>query len=48
MTQTNLSTKQKKNRGHRKQTCGCQGGGGYRGGMDWELEISRHKLLYIE
>ena len=23
----NLSTKQKENRGHTEQTCGCQGGG---------------------
>ena len=34
-------------RRHREQTCGCQGGGG-RGGMDWELEIHRRKLLYRE
>ena len=30
----------------RKQTCGCQGGGG-RGGKEWEFGISRGKLLYI-
>ena len=28
MAQMNVSTKQKKNQGHREQTCGCQGGGG--------------------
>ena len=27
---------------HREQNCGCQGGGG---GMDWEVGISRCKLL---
>ena len=34
--------KQKETHRHRKQTCGCQGGG-----MDWEFGISRCKLLYI-
>ena len=29
MTQMNLSMKQKQNQGHREQTCGCQGGGGW-------------------
>ena len=29
----------------REQTCQCQGGWGG-GGMDWEVEISRRKLLY--
>ena len=29
MTQMNLSMKQKQNHGHREQTCGCQGGGGW-------------------
>ena len=29
MTQINLSTKQKQTHGHREQTCGCQGGGGW-------------------
>ena len=43
----NLSTKPKQTHRHREQTCGCQGvvvGGG----MDWELGVSTHKLLYIE
>ena len=34
-----------RNKQHREQTCGCQGG---RGGMDWEFGISRCKLLYID
>ena len=29
MPQMNLSTKQKQNQGHREQTGGCQGGGGW-------------------
>ena len=29
MKQMNLSTKQKQTRGHRKQTCRCQGGEGW-------------------
>ena len=33
---------------HRKGTCGCQGEGGGGRGMDWELGISRYKLVYIE
>ena len=41
----NLSTKQKPTHRYRKQTCGCQGEDG--GGMDWELGVSRCKLLYI-
>ena len=45
MTQMNLSTKQKQTHRHREQTCGCQGGGGV---GDWELGISRYKLVYIE
>ena len=39
--------KQKHTRGHREQTCGCQGGGA-RGGLDWEFRTSRCKLLYTE
>ena len=46
MTQMNLSTKQTHR--HSEQTCGCPGGWGQGGGMDWELGISRCKLLYIE
>lgn len=30
-----------------KETCGCQGGGGWRG-KDWEFGISRYKLLHRE
>ena len=44
----NLSMKQKQNQGRREQTCGCQGGGEGRGGMEWEFGVSRCKLLYIE
>ena len=40
--------KQKQTHRHRAQTCGCQGGGGVGGGMEWEFGISRCKLLYIE
>ena len=47
MTQMNLSTKQKQTHIHREQTCGCQGGGGWRG-MDWEFGVSRCKSLYTE
>ena len=43
-----LSTKQKQTRRHREQTCGCQGGGKLRGGMDGEFGISRCKLLHRE
>ena len=43
-----LSMKQKQTHRHRKQTCGCQGGKGGGGRMDWEFGISRCKLLHIE
>ena len=43
----NLSMKQKQNHGHREQTCGCQGGV-WEGGMEWEVGVSRCKLLYTE
>ena len=43
LTQMNLSMKQKQSHRHRKQTCGCQGGG-----MEWESGVSRCKLVYIE
>ena len=33
---------------HREQTCGCQGGRGDGGGMEWEFGVSRWKLVYIE
>ena len=42
----NLSPKQKHTHRHREQTCGCQGAGGW-GGMEWEVGVSRCKLLYI-
>ena len=45
----NISMKQKQTHRHREQTCGCQGrewGWGW-GGKDWEVGISRCKLLYI-
>ena len=35
------------NHGHREQTSGCQEGGCW-GGMEWEVGVSRCKLLYIE
>ena len=41
----NLSMKQKQTHRHREHTYGCQGGWGG-GGMDWEFEMSRRKLLY--
>ena len=43
----NLTRKQKQNRRHREQTGGCQGEG-VGGGMEWEVRVSRCKLLYIE
>ena len=45
MAQTNLSTKQKQTHSHGEETCGCQGGGS---GIDWELGVSRCKLLHLE
>ena len=33
---------------HREWTCGCLGRRGKKWGRDWELEISRCKLLYTE
>ena len=47
MAPMSLYTEQKQNLKHREQTCGCQGGGGGTG-RDWEFEISRWKLLYLE
>ena len=38
--------KQKQTHRHGEQSCDCQGGGA--GGMDWEFEINRYKLLYRE
>ena len=40
--------KQKQNHRHREQTEGCQGWGWGGRGMEWEVGISRCKLLYIE
>ena len=45
MTQMNLAMKQ--THGHREQTCGCQEGGAGEG-MEWEVGVSRCKLLYME
>ena len=42
----NISTQQKQTHRHREQICGCQGDGGV-GGKDWELGISRSKLVNI-
>ena len=42
-----LNSSRRQTHRHREQTCSCQGKWGGEG-MDWELEISRHKLLYIE
>ena len=44
MTQMNLPMKQIQTHKRRKQTCGCQGGGG---GKNWKLGISRCKPSYI-
>ena len=35
------------NQKHRKQTCGCQGGG-EGSGMDWEFAVSSCKVLHLE
>ena len=43
----NLFTEQKQTHGLGEQTHGCQGGGGG-SGMDWELGVSRRKLLHLE
>ena len=40
-----LSTNQKQIHRHRDQICGCQGAGGQ---INWELGISRSKLLHID
>ena len=47
MTQMNLSTKQKQTQGHREQTCGCQGRGGW-GEIEWVVWVSRCRLLHTE
>ena len=43
----NLSTEKKHTHGLGEQTCGCQEGWGG-SGMDWELGLSRCKLLHLE
>ena len=43
----NLPTEQTQTQGHRKQTCGCQGGGGGKA-FDWEFGVSRCKVLHLE
>ena len=47
MTQINLSMKQKQTHRHKEQTCVCREGKAG-GEMEWEVGISRCKLLYIE
>ena len=47
MTQMNLPMKQKQTHGQGEPTCGCQGKGGG-GGVEWEIGVSRYKLLYTE
>ena len=44
MAQTNLSVKQQQKQGLREQAGGGQGGRGGRG-LDWELGVSRCKLV---
>ena len=41
------TNKKKQTQRHGKQTCGCQWGGGG-SGMNWELGVSRCKLLHLE
>ena len=49
MAQMNLSTEKKQTHGHEEQTCHCQeGGDGGGGGRDWEVGVSRCKLLHLE
>ena len=43
----NLSPEEKRTHIHREKTFGCQGGRGG-SGMDWELGVSRCKLLHLE
>ena len=44
---TNETFHRKKNHGHGKETCVCQGEGG-ESGMDWEFGVNRCKLLPLE
>ena len=43
----NLSPKQKQTRRGKEGTCGCQGEE-VEGGMDWEFQVHRCKLLHLE
>ena len=45
MTQVNLFMKQKQTCRRKEQPCGCQGGGGVWGGMEWEFGIIRCKMI---
>ena len=47
MTQVSLYMNQKQNHGHEELTGGCQGGG-VQGRMEWEVGVSKCKLLCIE
>ena len=47
MAQMNLSIEEKQTNRHGEQICGCQGGWGG-SGMDWEVGVSRCKLLHLE
>ena len=47
MTHMNLPMKLKRNHRHKEQTNGCQGTGAGEG-MEWEVGVSRCKLLYVE
>ena len=47
MVQMNISTVPKQTHKHGEQTCDYKGGGG-RSGMDWNLGVSRCKLLLLE
>ena len=39
---------QNRNKTHKEQTGGCQSGRGRRGGVDWEFEINKDKLVIQE
>ena len=47
MTQEKLCVKQKWNLRHREQTDGCKEEE-VKGGMDWEVGVSRYKLLHTK
>ena len=48
MAQMSLATKQKQTHRQGEQTCGCQGGGGGRGGVDGEFGAGGGKLFHSE